>query len=53
VGYFVVSDIQDSLQSLTAAGAQVPQAVRDVGVGKLIATVKDADGNVIGLIQLL
>jgi hypothetical protein len=27
------------------------QAVKDVGGGKLIATVKDADGNLIGLIQ--
>jgi hypothetical protein len=27
------------------------QAIRDVGGGKLIATVEDVDGNVIGLIQ--
>jgi hypothetical protein len=27
------------------------QAVQDVGGGKLIASVKDADGNNIGLIQ--
>ena len=52
VGYFHVSDIQQSLQSLLDAGAHVQQEVKDVGGGKLIASVKDADGNIIGLIQL-
>ncbi len=51
LGYFHVSDIKQSLQSLVDAGAQTQQEVRDVGGGKLIATVKDADGNIIGLIQ--
>ena len=52
VGYFHVDDIRKSLQQLLDAGAQVQQEVRDVGGGKLIASVKDADGNVIGLVQL-
>jgi predicted enzyme related to lactoylglutathione lyase len=52
VGYFHVSDIQQSLQSLLDAGAQTQQKVKDVGGGKLIASVKDADGNIIGLLQL-
>jgi len=52
VGYFHVSDIKNSLQSLLDAGAQVQQEVKDVGGGKLIAWVKDADSNIIGLIQL-
>jgi len=52
VGYFRVSDIKNSLQSLLDAGAQVQQEVKDVGGGKLIAWVKDADSNIIGLIQL-
>jgi predicted enzyme related to lactoylglutathione lyase len=51
VGYFPVSDIQKSLQSLLDAGAQVQQEVTDVGGGKLIASVKDADNNIIGLLQ--
>jgi|SRR6185437_159588 len=51
VGYFHVSDIQQSLQALLDAGAQVQQEVRDLGGGKLIATVKDADSNIIGLLQ--
>lgn len=52
VGYYHVDDIKTSLQSLVDAGATVVQDVKDVGGGKLIATVKDADGNIIGLIQL-
>ena len=51
VGYFHVSDIKQSLQSLVDTGAQVQQAVQDVGGGKLIASVKDADGNITGLLQ--
>ena len=51
VGYFEVSDIQSCLQELVEAGAQVQQKVTDVGGGKLVATVKDADGNLTGLIQ--
>ena len=51
VGYFHVSDIQQSLQALLDAGAQVQQGVKDVGGGKLIASVKDADSNIIGLLQ--
>jgi predicted enzyme related to lactoylglutathione lyase len=52
VAYFQVSDIENTLQTLLDAGAQVQQKVRDVGGGKLIASVKDADGNITGLIQL-
>jgi predicted enzyme related to lactoylglutathione lyase len=51
LGYFQVSDIQKSLQSLLDAGAQAQQKIKDVGGGKLIASVKDADGNIIGLLQ--
>jgi predicted enzyme related to lactoylglutathione lyase len=51
LGYFQVSDIQSSLQALLAAGAQIQQAVRDVGGGRLIASVIDADNNIISLMQ--
>jgi predicted enzyme related to lactoylglutathione lyase len=51
VGYYHVDDIEQSLQLLLDAGAQAEQEVRDVGGGKLTATVRDADRNVIGLIQ--
>ncbi len=52
VGYWHVDDINESVKALLDAGAEALQAVREVGGGKLIASVKDADGNVIGLIQL-
>lgn len=51
VGYWHVDDIRKVLNALLDAGAEAQQAVKDVGGGKLIASVKDADGNVIGLIQ--
>lgn len=51
-GYWHVSDIKKSLQTLLEAGAQVRQEVKDVGGGKLIASVKDVDDNIIGLIQM-
>ncbi len=51
VGYWHVDDVGTVLARLTAHGAVVVEAARDVGGGKLIATVKDADGNMIGLVQ--
>ena len=51
VGFFEVSDIAQSLQALLDVGTQIQQEARDVGGGKLVAYVKDADGNSIGLIQ--
>jgi predicted enzyme related to lactoylglutathione lyase len=49
--YWHVDDIESSLQALLDAGAETLQTVRDVGGGRLIASVKDPDGNIIGLIQ--
>ena len=49
--YYHVDDIRKSLQGLVETGAQVQQEVKDVGGGRLIAVVKDADGNIIGLLQ--
>ena len=51
VGYWPVNNIKKSLQSLLDAGAQMQEEIKDVGGGKLIASVKDVDINVIGLIQ--
>jgi hypothetical protein len=51
IAYWHVDDIEESLKALLGAGAEAHQGVRDVGGGKLIASVKDADGNVIGLLQ--
>ena len=49
--YYRVSDIKQSLQSLVEDGAQVLEAIKDVGSGRLIASAKDADGNIIGFVQ--
>src|SRR3989442_11699129 len=51
IDYWQVNDIKKSLQLFLAAGAQVQQEVKDVGGGRLIASVKDADGNITGLMQ--
>jgi predicted enzyme related to lactoylglutathione lyase len=51
VPYWHVEDIEASLKQLQEGGAQVQQVATDVGEGKLVARVTDADGNVIGLIQ--
>ena len=49
--YWHVADIKQALNALLDAGAQQQQEVTDVGGGNLIASVKDADGNVTGLFQ--
>lgn len=49
--YWHVDDIKTSLQSLLDAGAQAQQEVKDVGGGRLTAVVRDAEGNMVGLIQ--
>jgi predicted enzyme related to lactoylglutathione lyase len=46
-----VSDSEAKLAEVTAAGATVTEPVRDVGGGRLVATVSDPDGNVLGLLQ--
>jgi predicted enzyme related to lactoylglutathione lyase len=51
VAYWQVPDIEAKLAELTAAGATVKEAVRDVGGGRQVATVTDPDGNVLGLVQ--
>lgn len=52
IAYWQVSDIKSSLQTLLDAGASSNQEVTDVGGGKLIASVKDTDGHIIGLMQV-
>ena len=51
VAYWHVPDIEAKLAAVTAAGATVNDPVRDVGGGRLVATVTDPDGNVLGLLQ--
>ncbi len=51
VAYWHVPDIEAKLAEVTAAGAALREPVRDVGGGRLVATVTDPDGNVLGLLQ--
>ncbi|MBV9838689.1 MAG: VOC family protein [Solirubrobacterales bacterium] len=51
VAYWHVADIEAKLAEMTAAGATVKEAAHDVGGGRLVATVTDPDGNVLGLLQ--
>jgi predicted enzyme related to lactoylglutathione lyase len=51
VAYWQVPDIAAKLAEVTAAGATVKEPVRDVGGGRMVATVTDPDGNVLGLLQ--
>jgi predicted enzyme related to lactoylglutathione lyase len=51
VAYWHVPDIEAKLAEVTAAGAVVKDPPRDVGGGRLVATVTDPDGNVLGLLQ--
>jgi predicted enzyme related to lactoylglutathione lyase len=51
VAYWHVQDIEAKLAGLIAAGATVKEAAHEVGAGRLVATVTDPDGNVLGLLQ--
>jgi predicted enzyme related to lactoylglutathione lyase len=51
VAYWHVQDLEAKLTEVTAAGATVKEPSHDVGGGRLVATVTDADGNVLALLQ--
>jgi predicted enzyme related to lactoylglutathione lyase len=51
VVFWPVDDIGASVKQLLDAGAEPLRPIGDVGGGKLVAIVKDADGNCIGLTQ--
>jgi len=51
VPHWHVPDIEAKLAEVTAAGAKLKDAARDVGGGRLVASFTDPDGNVVGLIQ--
>ncbi|MDG6105477.1 glyoxalase/bleomycin resistance/dioxygenase family protein [Dactylosporangium aurantiacum] len=51
VAYTAVKDIKAGLQALVDAGATAHTDPQDVGGGRLIATVKDESGNILGLLQ--
>jgi len=49
--YYGVADINATLQALLDAGAEVIQEISDVGGGRKIASVKDVNGNIIGILS--
>jgi predicted enzyme related to lactoylglutathione lyase len=49
--YYHISDIKGSYQKLIEAGATSVEEIHDVGGGRLIGSVKDTNGNIIGLLQ--
>ena len=49
--YWSVDDLEATIASLTEAGATVTQKPTDVGGGRTVAVLADADGNMIGLMQ--
>jgi predicted enzyme related to lactoylglutathione lyase len=51
VPYVHVDDVKATLAELVDGGAEIFQEATDHGDGKLVASVKDADGNIIGLRQ--
>jgi predicted enzyme related to lactoylglutathione lyase len=51
LAYVDVKDINAALATLLAAGAEKVQDVTDVAQGLLVASVKDSDGNPLGLRQ--
>ncbi|MFF3645305.1 VOC family protein [Streptomyces sp. NPDC002564] len=51
LAYWHVDDVEAKVAEVTAAGATVKNAPADVGGGRLVATVIDPDGNLIGLLQ--
>ena len=49
--FYHVDDIKNSLQILVDAGGKIIQDIKNVGGGRLVASAKDKDSNIIGLIQ--
>ncbi|WP_406840018.1 VOC family protein [Streptomyces sp. AHU1] len=51
VPFWHVDDIKATLSALLGAGAEILQEPQDVGNGRVVASVKDAEGNQYGLIE--
>lgn len=49
--YWHTDDIEGAIAAVVGAGGTQQQAPQDVGGGRLVALVADAEGNQIGLIQ--
>jgi len=51
LAYWHVPDIEAKLAEVIAAGATLREPARDVGGGRVVATVTDPDGNILGILQ--
>ena len=51
LAYWTVDDIAANVKALVAAGGTVVQDITDVAKGLLVASVKEPNGNIIGLRQ--
>jgi predicted enzyme related to lactoylglutathione lyase len=51
VAYWWIPDLDGKVAELLAAGATAGAPVREVGGGRRVATVIDADGNHVGFLQ--
>src|SRR3954468_17289406 len=51
VAYWHVPDIEAKLAEVTAAGATVKEPAHEVAWGRIVGTVTNPDGNVLGLLQ--
>jgi predicted enzyme related to lactoylglutathione lyase len=51
VAFWHVPDIEAKIAEVTAVGATAKEPAHDVGGGRLVATITDRDGNVLGLLQ--
>lgn len=49
--FWHVDDIKASVQAVLDAGGATQQEIKDVGGGRLVGAVTDAEGNVLGFIQ--
>lgn len=49
--FFIVADIHAMVGELKAEGADVVEDARNVGGGRMVAMLSDADGSMIGLMQ--
>jgi predicted enzyme related to lactoylglutathione lyase len=53
VTYIDVADIKSSLKEIIALGATLQQDATDVAKGLLVESVKDKEGNILGLDKIL
>lgn len=51
VAFWEVPDIDAKIGEMVAAGAEVKEEPHEVGGGRVVATLSDPDGNVLGLVH--